>query len=220
MTLKYIKALFFDFDGVLADSVEVKTRAFAKLFECYGIEIKAKVVEHHLSHGGMARVDKFCHYYKNFLCEPLSDKILDDLCQKFSQLVVNEVIKSPEIPGAEAFLQRWHNRVPSFVISATPEEEINEIVQRRGLQKYFMEVLGTPTTKSQNLKNMLIKYNIKSSNCLFFGDSESDYLAAQTCKVNFFAILPGPEAPLLKAVPDVKWDTNFNNVKFYIENIL
>ena len=27
------KALFFDFDGVLADSVKVKTEAFAKLFE-------------------------------------------------------------------------------------------------------------------------------------------------------------------------------------------
>jgi len=41
------KALFFDFDGVLADSVEVKTDAFSKLFEKFGPEIQAKVVEHH-----------------------------------------------------------------------------------------------------------------------------------------------------------------------------
>ena len=39
------KALFFDFDGVLADSVEVKTNAFAKLFEKFGSEIQAKVLE-------------------------------------------------------------------------------------------------------------------------------------------------------------------------------
>ncbi len=42
-----IKAIFFDFDGVLADSVEIKTLAFAKLFEQYGKEVVNIVVEHH-----------------------------------------------------------------------------------------------------------------------------------------------------------------------------
>ncbi|MEE9509964.1 MAG: HAD hydrolase-like protein [Candidatus Bathyarchaeia archaeon] len=55
--MKY-QAFFFDFDGVLADSVEVKTRAFAKLFESYGPEIQARVVEHHRKNGGMTRKDK------------------------------------------------------------------------------------------------------------------------------------------------------------------
>ena len=103
-TMRY-EAFFFDFDGVLADSVEVKTRAFAKLFEPYGTEIEAKVVDHHRRNGGMTRVDKFRHYYKEFLQEPLNDEMLDSLCRKFSQLVVDEVVESPEIPGAEKFLQ-------------------------------------------------------------------------------------------------------------------
>ncbi len=70
--MKY-QAFFFDFDGILADSVEVKTRAFAKLFESYGPEIQARVVEHHRKNGGMTRKDKFRHYYAEFLKSPLDD---------------------------------------------------------------------------------------------------------------------------------------------------
>ena len=50
-----LDALIFDFDGVLADSVEVKTRAFAKLFQSYGPEIEDRVVKYHRNNGGMSR---------------------------------------------------------------------------------------------------------------------------------------------------------------------
>ena len=38
--LKTIESIFFDFDGVIADSVNVKTEAFAKMYESYGKEVK------------------------------------------------------------------------------------------------------------------------------------------------------------------------------------
>jgi phosphoglycolate phosphatase-like HAD superfamily hydrolase len=211
--MKDIQAFFFDFDGVLADSVEVKTKAFAKLFAPFGAEIEAKVIDHHCNKGGMTRADKFRHYYKEFLCEPLSDEILDGLCRKFSHLVTDEVVKSSEIPGAEKFLQEMHNRVPCFVISATPEDEIKGIVKRRKLQEYFERVLGAPATKIENLKSVLIRYDLEPSKSLFFGDAESDYRAAEACGVRFLAILPGPEAPLLNVIPDVEWARDFMEVE-------
>lgn len=39
--------------------------------------------------------------------------------------------------------------------------------------------------------------------CLFFGDVESDYRAAQACGVHFLGILPDQQAPLLKSAPEV-----------------
>ena len=48
-------AIIFDFDGVLVESVDVKTRAFCDMYSKYGEEIVEKVKEYHLSHGGISR---------------------------------------------------------------------------------------------------------------------------------------------------------------------
>ena len=205
----HYEAFFFDFDGVLADSVEVKTRAFAKLFEPHGAEVVSKVIAHHRRYGGMTRVEKFRHYYSEYLGRNLNDERLADLCRRFSELVVDEVVAAPEIDGAEEFLQRWCRRLACFVISATPDEEIKQIVKRRGMEEYFKEVLGAPVDKRKNLEILLAKYNLNPSRCFFFGDAESDYLAAHICGVEFFAIVQGKDSPLIRTHPEVIWTRNF-----------
>jgi beta-phosphoglucomutase-like phosphatase (HAD superfamily) len=210
--VKY-EAFFFDFDGVLADSVEVKTRAFAKLFEPHGLEIVAQVVDHHRRHGGMTRVDKFRYYYKRYLGETLADGKLAELCQRFSELVVDEVVSAPEISGAEEFLEKWCRRLPCFVVSATPEGEIREIVWRRVMKGYFKEVLGAPVSKQENLEKLLRRYGFNPLKCCFFGDAESDLRAAQACGVHFFGIVPGPDAPLLKSQPGLRWARDFMDLE-------
>jgi phosphoglycolate phosphatase-like HAD superfamily hydrolase len=203
------QAFFFDFDGVLADSVEVKTNAFAKLFESYGSDIQEKVVRHHRENGGMPRKDKFRHYYAEFLQKALDDAEMERLCRAFSNLVVDEVVAAPEIPQAESFLQRWHKQVVCFVVSATPDEEIRLIVAKRGLEKYFREVLGSSRNKRENLEYLFGKYKFEPEKCLFFGDAESDFNAALACKVPFVGILPGSEAPLLQVAPAIRWFRDF-----------
>jgi beta-phosphoglucomutase-like phosphatase (HAD superfamily) len=205
-----LEAFFFDFDGVLADSVEVKTRAFAKLFESHGPEIQARVVEHHREYGGMTRRDKFRHYYREFLKRPLDDVEMERLCRAFSSMVVEEVVGSPEIPGAQDFLSQWYKRVPCFVISATPDEEIRLIVGRRRLDKYFREVLGSSHSKEENLERVLGEYGFSPERCIFFGDADSDYKAATACQVPFIGILPGGDAPLLQVAPNIRWYKNFS----------
>ena len=93
-------AVFFDFDGVILDSVEVKTRAFAKMFEVYGPEIERKVVDYHLQHGGISRFEKIRHYYENFLHKPVSEKELASLGEEFSRIAFTGVIESEFIDGA------------------------------------------------------------------------------------------------------------------------
>jgi phosphoglycolate phosphatase-like HAD superfamily hydrolase len=203
------QALFFDFDGVLVDSVEVKTRAFGRLFEPFGQEIMAKVVNHHRRHSGVTRVDKFRHYYREFLQRPLGEKELAELCQGFARLVVDEVVAAPEIAGAEGFLQAVVELLPCFVVSAAPEGEVQEIVHRRGWQKYFREVRGAPRSKRENLAILMTTYSLNPRQCWFFGDAESDYRAAQDCGVHFLGVVPGPEAPLLQVAPDITWVRDF-----------
>ena len=56
--IKCASIVFWDFDGVIKDSVEVKAAAFERLFLPYGAEIARRVRQHHEAHGGMSRFDK------------------------------------------------------------------------------------------------------------------------------------------------------------------
>jgi len=206
------QAFFFDFDGVLVDSVDIKAQAFAKLFEPYGPKVVELVVSHHYTHIGVTRSAKFKHYYKELLKLPLSDEELDGLCQRFSRIVINKVINAPEISGAEAFLKKLQPILPCFVISAVPGEEIKEIARERGLSKYFRMILGAPASKKENIQMILKKMGLVAERCLFFGDAQSDYHAAKFCGLNFLGILPDDDAPLLKAFPDINWIKNFNPI--------
>jgi len=210
--VKDCQAFFFDFDGVLADSVEVKTKAFARLFEPFGPEVSAKVVDHHRRHSGVTRVDKFRHYYEEFLHQPLPEEELAELCRRFARLVVDEVVAAPEIPGAERFLRLFVGKLPQFVVSAAPEAELQEIVSSRGWTGYFREVKGAPRSKRDNLATLLQKYDLAAEHCLFFGDAEADYRAAQACGVRFIGIVPGPGAPLLRVAPHIEWRRDFTEM--------
>ena len=62
-----IKAIIFDYDGVIAESVNVKTEAFAEMYKPYGESILKKVVSHHEANGGISRFEKFRIYHN--LCK-------------------------------------------------------------------------------------------------------------------------------------------------------
>ena len=53
-----IKAVIFDFDGVICDSVNIKTEAFVELYSNYHKSISDSVKNYHLKYGGISRFEK------------------------------------------------------------------------------------------------------------------------------------------------------------------
>ena len=57
--LKEKQVIFWDFDGVIKDSLAVKSLGFERLFSSYGVDIVEKVRDHHNAHGGISRYEKY-----------------------------------------------------------------------------------------------------------------------------------------------------------------
>jgi len=201
---KSYDTIVFDFDGVLAESVSVKTDAFVRLYEEYGPDVVDKVVEHHLTHGGISRFEKFRVYHGEFLGQPLTDDEVTDLSRRFSELVEDGVINSDWVAGAGEVLDRHLGHVPMYVVSGTPDEEIKRIIIRRGMENYFVSVHGSPQDKRAYLQAILRQSGIAPGRLLMIGDALDDYTSACDVGAAFLGrVAPGKAIPFPTGVQTV-----------------
>ena len=186
-----VNAIIFDFDGVVLESLNVKTNAFKKLYEPYGSDISKRVVEHHLENGGVSRFDKIKFYHNIFLGEDIDEKKIQKIAQKFSEMVVNEIMKVPFVDGAKQFIEDNYKRYLMFISSATPTNELNFICKQRKIAKYFQGIFGSPDSKSKHISSIMTNYSLNNREIVFIGDSYSDLDVANTHNLTFIARLSG-----------------------------
>jgi phosphoglycolate phosphatase-like HAD superfamily hydrolase len=180
-----IKNIFFDFDGVLAESVNMKTEAFRNLYLPFGKEISDKVVEHHLANGGVSRFDKIRKYHAEFLNSPLTDSEVLEWADKFSELVLKGVITAPEVTGATEFLENYSQKYACWVITGTPTTEIEVILEERKMSHFFKGAFGSPEKKNHWTEFLLDTYNLKREETVFIGDATTDQDAASFSNLHF-----------------------------------
>lgn len=180
-----IKNIFFDFDGVLAESVNVKTEAFRNLYLHMGEDIAEKVVEYHLAHGGVSRFDKIRHYHNEFLNLEIKDEEVTEWANRFSELALTGVVNAPEVAGAVAFLDAYHKQYRCWVITGTPTDEIRPILVQRGWDKYFEDAFGSPEKKVYWTEYIIEKEGLKREETVFVGDAPTDQDAAAKANLTF-----------------------------------
>lgn len=208
MKTTHWQAIIFDFDGVVVESGDIKTQAFANLYRTHGEAIMAEVARYHRLNGGMSRYQKF-HYFQEHLLEksPLTPDEEQQLDRRFSELVVEAVIASEAVPGATELIRKESARIPLFVASGTPEAELNMIVMRRGLASYFTGVRGSPTPKHTLIEDILSSHALSPDRVLMIGDALIDYQSAQLNKIAFLGrVRPGDENPFpaeVHTLPDL-----------------
>lgn len=182
--LERYATLFWDFDGVIKDSVAVKSDAFERLFAPFGAELARRVRLHHESNGGMSRYEKIPLYLRWAGLEA-SEAEVSRYCDLFAAAVRQAVIDSPWVPGAREYLQDNRQRQRFVLVTATPQAEIEDILAALSLTSCFREVHGAPTSKSDAIESVLARLQSSRAEALFIGDSDSDYAAATATGVAF-----------------------------------
>jgi len=200
------KAIAFDFDGVILESVSIKTEAMAVLFADYTDHLD-EIVAIHENHAGFSRYIKFDMVYRDVLKKPLAPKIRADLGQRFSDLVLEQVLACPFVAGALEFLKAHHETTPLFVISGTPDEELLTITSERGLSPYFAGVYGSDHGKPDILAAIMADQGWDARDMAFIGDGLTDFNAAKATSVPFIGRVPenhdSPFPAETRTIPDL-----------------
>jgi len=189
-----IDVIVFDCDGVLLDSVDVKTRAFAALFAEHGPEASAFIVDYHLAHGGVSRYVKFAHFYRERLGREITPEESKALDKRFTAACLDALLRSPMIPGAREFLDANPEGRPLYVCSGAPELELAFIFDHMGLTGYFRGIYGSPPPKAENLARIVEECGAPRDAVLMVGDSGTDLEAALKVGTRFLGVgeFPAP----------------------------
>jgi phosphoglycolate phosphatase-like HAD superfamily hydrolase len=180
------EAVIFDFDGVILESVDIKTEAFLLLFADYPQHREA-IRRYHLENVGISRYRKFEWIYSELLGRTIDEMESRRLGEAFSQIVLKQILTCPFVTGAWELLEALYDRSLLFVASGTPQEELEQVVEARGLRTFFTEVWGTPPTKVEIISSILTRFELSPKNVVFVGDGLSDYNAAVQAGVAFVA---------------------------------
>jgi phosphoglycolate phosphatase-like HAD superfamily hydrolase len=208
--LSSLRVLILDFDGVIIESNAVKTEAFEHVFARFPEYTKA-LMAFHYANVSLSRFAKFEHLLA-LMGRSDDTGLKADIAADFSRRVLEGIMAVPLVPGAETFLRTVTKRLPVYLASVTPAEELSLILAKRGLVNWFRDVYGCPPwTKPEAIRDVLVREAVNPGEALLIGDSAGDQRAAQMTGVDFLARYSGLnfDAPVPMVFADLNEITNY-----------
>lgn len=177
--------MIFDCDGVILNSNQIKSKAFYDTVLPYGEKNAKEFLRYHKSNGGISRYKKFRYYLEEIA--PELNINLNDLIQKYSKIILNDLMKS-EICDSIDLLREEFYESKWFIITGGDEREVRNIFDQRDLTDYFDGgIYGSPKSKDIIFKELLDKEIIKLP-AIYLGDSKKDYTVSQKFSVDFLFV--------------------------------
>jgi phosphoglycolate phosphatase-like HAD superfamily hydrolase len=197
----HLDAVIFDFDGVIVESTDIKSAAFRALFADHPDHVDA-VEALHRRHEGVNRSIKFEMIFRDILRRPLDAETAAALARRYGELVVDRVVACPAVAGVPAVLEALGRHVPLAVVSSTPHGELERIVARRDLARYFRAVRGAPPAKAAAIREIIAAFGWSARRLAMVGDTVADFEAASDNGLRFVArVAAGRESPFPAGTP-------------------
>lgn len=179
--------ILFDFDGVIIDSMPIRSFGFETVFEAYPKESVQKLIEYHNANGGLSRFVKIKYFFEELLHQSASEKKIQRLAQDYSSIMKEHLTdKKIIIKETVDFIDRHHKDHPMHIVSGSEQSELQFLCKELGLLDYFISVTGSPTPKKELVKNVLREYAYGSEDVCLIGDSINDFDAARENDIKFY----------------------------------
>jgi len=185
MDFRSLDAVFWDFDGVIKDTLEIKGESFVEVYENLPLKFKQQILKYHYDNGGMPRMQKFAFWNDKYnIVSDDKKKLVLEQSIKYESIVLSKLMKCPWNEGFDLLTKEiLDSDCKSFIVSGAPRKELLEILGEYA--KYFVEVLGGDKSKTEHLEDIRAKYGICLEESIFIGDAESDHIAANDCSIPF-----------------------------------
>lgn len=185
--LRRAKALVFDFDGTLVDSNEIKAHAFAVCFAEFP-KHHDRILAYCCGNHHLSRSEKMRYVYEEILQLPYSADAEAQLQKRFAAATTQQIIHSPQIPGATQFLSVAKNNYRTALLSNTPQDILFCIIEARGWRGYFDQIRGAPVQKGEWLTMFCKQQLIQPRKTVFVGDTQEDYDASRQAGCMFIGV--------------------------------
>jgi HAD superfamily hydrolase (TIGR01549 family) len=181
-----IKAIFWDFDGVILDSMSVRDDGFRAIFREYPEELVERFIQYHRSNGGLSRFHKIRYFYETFLHQEIAASAIDRYAAVFSEVMRAELAQPRYlIDQTIEFIDKSHRNFAFHIVSGSEQNELRYLCDELGIAHYFKSINGSPTHKNDLVEKLLLSHSYKAEECLLIGDSINDYEAASLHGVGF-----------------------------------
>lgn len=181
-----IKVIIFDFDGVVLDSVPIKTKAFCRLFEAFGSSHVDTFVKYNKENNGVSRYIKINYFFENIVNKPVGEEEVLYYLKRYSELTREELCDSRYlIEDCVSFIKNNYKKFNMHIASGADEEDLRHICAKLQLTPYFISIHGSPMPKNLIIKNLLYANGYSDEEVVLVGDSVNDYVAAKENNIYF-----------------------------------
>ena len=208
--------IIFDFDGVIADTNEIRIDGFEFLFSDFPRAQVQILADYCRRNGGMSRYEKIRYFFEKIRKENIDDAKINLFAQKYSAIVKHKIIEAAPIEGSLEFLSAHRNKYDFAVVSGSDQEELRDVCVQRKIDHFFIEILGSPISKKRNLAEILSKLKWQREDCLFVGDSINDLQAARENGIDFIGRDSGMGG--LKGIENIVLIPDLTKLSLYLEN--
>jgi phosphoglycolate phosphatase-like HAD superfamily hydrolase len=180
----------FDCDGVILDSNELKISAMkSALLNLPLNELEVlKCVDFFSKNFGKSRFYHVNHFLESILTieQSSKEKLYDLIIDEFGNSCKKLYLSACETNNFINFINGLEGK--KYVASGSEQEELRNVFELRKLACYFEGIFGSPTNKSELVRQIITEQN--SAKIVMIGDAISDLNAAIDNNIDFIAYTP------------------------------
>jgi len=196
--LEQYKVILWDFDGVIMDSMPIRSNGFGAVLKDYPEEQVKQLMDFHNLNGGLSRYVKFRYFFEKIRGESISEESVQELANSFSDIMLKSLINEDLlIRNSVSFIEDNSEKYEMHIVSGSDGVELNKICEALDLSRYFKTINGSPTPKIELVRKIINNYGYNESTVVLIGDSRNDYDASMENNIDFI----GYRNPSLKKYP-------------------